>query len=270
MKNAVPKNASYFAVQAILDIYHAQKNDATTYRALRAMMELFSKKFLVADREKLLEVQSVEEFVEFVQNLSSETINFYDDEDFKEITVCDTTPTLLKATFLLSHAAKSGVATTVIGNTLRDITFYIRPILVSKKMLSQLNQYNNNEIDTWENGTVEHATPMNIIRDRIIEAETEAELKSELERHLVLVYITKEEDARLDKEGLKKDLPVIGTAVGTWKDRFECSGIEIHEEEVKFPSKLVTSTNSIPFPKKFKGKTEILSIFSSTLSNQKR
>ena len=269
MKNAVPKNASYFAVQAILDIYHAQKNDATTYRALRAMMELFSKKFLVADREKLLEVQSVEEFVEFVQNLSSETINFDDDVDFKEITVCDTTPTLLKATFLLSHAAKSGVATTVIGNTLRDITFYIRPILVSKKMLSQLNQYNNNEIDTFEKGIVEHATPWNIIRDRIIKAETEAELKSKLERDLVLVYITKEEDARLVKAGLQKDLPVIGTAEGTWKDRFECVGIEIHEEEVKFPPK--HSNHSIPFPNKFKDKTEISStMIFDILSNQKR
>ena len=272
MKNAVPINASYFAVQAVLDIYRTQEANSTTNRALRSMMKLFSIEeddFLKAQRKKLLEVQSVEEFVEFVQSLSSETINFDDDVDFKEITVCDTTPTLLKATFLLSHSAKSGVDKTVIGLTLRDITFYIRPILVSKKMLSQLNQYNNNEIDTFEKGTVEHATPMNIIRDRIIKAETEAELKSELERHLVLVYITKEEDARLDKEGLKKDLPVIGTADGTWKDRFECSGIEIHEEEVKFPSK--RSNHSIPFPEKFKGKTEISStkIF-DILSNQKR
>ncbi|MDA9872452.1 hypothetical protein N9D42_03340 [Candidatus Thioglobus sp.] len=44
MKNAVPKNASYFAVQAILDIYHAQEADGTTYRALRHLMKLFSKK----------------------------------------------------------------------------------------------------------------------------------------------------------------------------------------------------------------------------------
>ena len=271
MKNAVPINASYFAVQAVLDIYRTQEENTSTYYALRAMMKLFSiEKFVKAQRKKLLEVQSVEEFVEFVQSLSSKTINFYDDVDFKEITVCDTTPTLLKATFLLSHAARSGVDETVIGSTLRDITFHIRPILVSKKMLSQLTQYKNNEIDTFKNGTVEHATPMNIIRDRIIKAETEAELKSVLEMDLVLVYVTKEEDARLDKEGLKKDLPVIGTAVGTWKDRFECSGIEIHEEEVKFPSKLVTSQNSIPCPQKFKGKTEIPSIFSSTLSNQKR
>ena len=275
MKNAVPKNASYFAVQVILDMYRNQDREwlpaYSRYKALRAMMKLFSiGSFVNAQREKLLEVQSLEEFVKFVQSLSSKTINFYDDEDFKEITVCDTTPTLLKATFLLSHAARSGVDETVIGSTLRDITFHIRPILVSKKMLSQLNQYKNNEIDTWENGTVEHATPMNIIRDRIIKAETEAELKSVLEMDLVLVYVTKEEDARLDKEGLKKDLPVIGTADGTWKDRFECSGIEIHEEEVKFPSKLVTSGVSIPFPRLFKGKTEIPSILSSTLSNQKR
>ena len=277
MKNAVPKNASYFAVQAILDIYRTQKENSTTNRALRSMMTLFSieeKKFVKAHRLQLLEVQSVEEFEEFVQSLarslSSKTINFNDDVDFKEITVCDTTPTLLKATFLLLHAARSGVDKTVIGSTLRDITFHIRPILVSKKMLSQLTQYKNNEIDKFENGTVEHATPMNIIRDRIIKAETVAELKSVLERHLVLVYVTKEEDARLDKEGLTKDLPVIGTAVGTWKDRFECSGIEIHEEEVKFPSKLVSSQNSIPYPQKFKGKTEIPSIFSSTLSNHKR
>ena len=276
MKNAVPKNASYFAVQAILDIYRTQKENSTTNRALRSMMTLFSieeKKFVKAHRLQLLEVQSVEEFEEFVQSLarslSSKTINFNDDVDFKEITVCDTTPTLLKATFLLLHAARSGVDETVIGSTLRDITFHIRPILVSKNMLSQLTQYKNNEIDTFENGTVEHATPMNIIRDRIIKAETEAELKSELERHLVLVYITKEEDARLDKEGLKKDLPVIGTAVGTWKDRFECSGIEIHEEEVKFPSK--RSNHSIPFPKKFKDKTEISStMIFDILSNQKR
>ena len=270
MKNAVPKNASYFAVQAVLDIYRTQEENMSTYYALRAMMKLFSiQTFPVVKREKLLKVQSVDKFIEFVQGLSSETINFYDDEDFKEITVCDTTPTLLKATFLLSHAAKSGVATTVIGNTLRDITFYIRPILVSKKMLSQLNQYNNNEIDTFEKGIVEHATPWNIIRDRIIKAETEAELKSKLERDLVLVYITKEEDARLVKAGLQKDLPVIGTAEGTWKDRFECVGIEIHEEEVKFPPK--HSNHSIPFPNKFKDKTEISStMIFDILSNQKR
>ena len=277
MKNDVPKNASYFAVQAILDIYRTQKENSTTNRALRSMMTLFSiesKKFVKAHRLQLLEVQSVEEFEEFVQSLawslSSKTINFYDDEDFKEITVCDTTPTLLKATFLLSHAARSGVDKTIIGATLRDITLYIHPIRVSKKMLSQLNQYENNEIDTWENGIVEHATPMKVLRGIIFKTETLEELKSELERHHVTVYVTKEEDARLDKEGLKKDLPVIGTAVGTWKDRFECSGIEIHEEEVKFPSKLVSSQNSIPYPQKFKGKTEIPSIFSSTLSNHKR
>ena len=280
MKNAVPKNASYFAVQVLLDMYRNIDREYlpeyTRQKALRAMMTLFSikrKDFKKAHRVKLLKVQSVEEFEEHVQSLawslSSKTINFYDDEDFKEITVCDTTPTLLKATFLLSHAAKSGVDKTVIGLTLRDITFYIRPILVSKKMLSQLNQYNNNEIDTFEIGTVEHATPMNIIRDRIIEAETEAELKSELERHLVLVYITKEEDARLVKAGLQKDLPVIGTAEGTWKDRFECVGIEIHEEEEKVPTK--RSNHSIPFPKKFKDKTEISStMIFDILSNQKR
>ncbi|MDA9872451.1 hypothetical protein N9D42_03335 [Candidatus Thioglobus sp.] len=171
----------------------------------------------------------------------------------------------MKATFLLSHAARSGVDETVIGLTLRDITFHIRPILVSKKMLSQLNQYENNEIDEWKKGTVEHATPMNIIRDKIIKAETEAELKSELERHLVLVYVTKEEDDSIPKE-LQSKLPVNGT----WKERFECSGIEIHEEEVEFPSALVTSNNGIPFPQKFKGKTEIPSILSSTLSTQKR
>ena len=279
MKNAVPKNASYFAVQVLLDMYRnidrEYLHEYTRQKALRAMMTLFSikrKDFKKAHRVKLLKVQSVEEFEEHVQSLawslSSKTINFYDDEDFKEITVCDTTPTLLKTTFLLSHAAKSGVAKTVIGKTLRDITFYIRPILVSKKMLSQLNQYNNNEIDTFEKGIVEHATPWNIIRDRIIKAETEAELKSKLERDLVLVYITKEEDARLVKAGLQKDLPVIGTAEGTWKDRFECVGIEIHEEEVKFPSK--HSNHSIPFPNKFKDKTEISStMIFDILSNQK-
>jgi len=62
---------------------------------------------------------------------------------------------------------------------------------------------------------------------------------------------------------------VIGTADGTWKDRFECSGIEIHEEEVKFPSK--RSNHSIPFPEKFEGKTEISStMIFDILSNQKR
>ena len=241
MKNAVPINASYFAVQAVLDVYHAQEDDSSTYRALRAMMKLFSiEKFVKAQRKKLLEVQSVEEFVEFVQSLSSKTINFYDDVDFKEITVCDTTPTLLKATFLLSHAARSGLDETVIGSTLRDITFHIRPILVSKKMLSQLNQYKNNEIDKWENGIVEHATPMKELRKKIFKTETLEELKFALERHLVIVYITKEEDDSIPKE-LQSKLPVNGTAVGTWKDRFECVGIEIHEEEVKFPSKLVTA-----------------------------
>ena len=269
MKNAVPINASYFAVQAILDIYRTQKENSTTNRALRSMMTLFSIKendFVKAQRKKLLEVQSVDQFLEFVQSLSSKTINFYDDVDFKEITVCDTTPTLLKATFLLSHAAKSGVDKTVIGLTLRDIVMHIRPILVSKKMLSQLTQYNkNNKIGLWINGTIEHATPMNILRDKIIKAETEAELKSELERHLVIVYVTKEEDESIPKE-LRSKLPVNGT----WKERYECSGIEIHEEEVKFPAVRVTSNTSIPFPTKFKGKTEIPSILSPTLSNQKR
>ena len=272
MKNAVPINASYFAVQAILDIYRTQEANSTTNRALRSMMTLFSiprKKFVKAHRMKLLEVQSVEEFVEFVQSLakslSSKTINFDDDGDFKEISVCVTTPTLLKTVFLLSYAAKNNVNETVIGLTLRDIMMHIRPILVSKKMLSQLNQYENNEIDTWENGIVEHATPMKILREIIFKTETLEELKSALERHHVTVYVTKEEDIRLDKKGLKENTP----ENGTWKERYECSGIEIHEEEVKFPTDLVPSV-TIPFPRKFKGKTEIPSIFSSTLSNQKR
>ena len=77
MKNAVPINASYFAVQAVLDIYRTQEENTSTYYALRAMMKLFSiEKFVKAQRKKLLEVQSVEEFVEFVQSLSSETIIF--------------------------------------------------------------------------------------------------------------------------------------------------------------------------------------------------
>ena len=67
-----------------------------------------------------------------------------------------------------------------------------------------------------------------------------------------MVYVTKEEDSRIPKE-LKLKLPVNGT----WKERYECSGIEIHEEEVKFPQKLVPSGVSIPFPRQFKGKTEI-------------
>jgi hypothetical protein len=263
MKNTVPKNASYFAVQAILDMYRNADREFlpeyTRQKALRAMMTLFSipiKKFVKAHRVKLLEVQSVEEFVEFVQSLarslSSKTINFDDDGDFKEISVCDTTPTLLKTVFLLSHAAKNNVNEMVIGAALRDIMMHIRPILVSKKMLSQLNQYENNEIDTWENGIVEHATPMKELREIIFKTETLEELKSALERHHVTVYVTKEEDIRLDKKGLKENTP----ENGTWKERYHLCGIEIHEEEVKFPTDLVPSV-TIPFPRKFKGKTEI-------------
>ena len=294
MKNAVPINASYFAVQAVLDIYRTQEDNTSTYYALREMMALFSikaKKFLKAHGVKLQEVQSVEEFEEHVQSLawslSSKTINFYDDEDFKEITVCDTTPTLLKATFLLSHAARSGVDETVIGLTLRDIMMHIRPILVSKKMLSQLvclagDDAGNNEwlnwwkqlthiekvknMGKWKNGTVEHATPMKVLRGIIFKTETLEELKSELERHHVTVYVTKEEDARLDKKGFGHNVPVNGT----WEDRYRLCGIEIHEEEVEFPIKDFVPSVTIPYPLKFKGKTEIPSILSSTLSNQKR
>ena len=246
MKNSVPINASYFAVQAVLDVYHAQEHGFHTYRALRAMMKLFSIKnenFLAADKDKLLEVQSVEEFVEFVQSLSSKTINFYDDVDFKPITVCDTTPTLLKATFLLSHAAKNNVKETVIGSTLRDLILHIYPIKVSKKMLSQKNQYDNNDA-SWKslggNGIIEHATPMNSLRKIIFNTETVAELKSALERHHVVVYITKEEDASIPKE-LRSELP----QNGFWQERYAYSDIEIHDELVKFPSKLVSSNNKI-------------------------
>ena len=298
MKNAVPKNASYFAVQVLLDMYRNQDREwlpeYTRHKALRAMMTLFSikaEKFLKAHRVKLQEVQSVEEFEEHVQSLawslSSKTINFYDDEDFKEITVCDTTPTLLKATFLLSHAARSGVDEKVIGLTLRDIMMHIRPILVSKKMLSQLvclagydagnNEWRNwwkqlTQIEKdkkkgkWKNGTVEHATPMKVLRGIIFKTETLEELKSELERHHVTVYVTKEEDARLDKKGFGHNVPVNGT----WEDRYRLCGIEIHEEEVEFPIKDFVPSVTIPYPLKFKGKTEIPSLFSSTLSNQKR
>jgi hypothetical protein len=298
MKNAVPINASYFAVQAILDMYrNADREFLPEYirqKALRAYMKLFSIKmedFVKAHRVKLLEVQSVEEFEEFVQRLTqslySKTINFYDDGDFKEITVCDTTPTLLKATFLLSHAARSGVDEKVIGSTLRNIMMHIRPILVSKKMLSQLvclagyeasnnewlnwwNQLNKTEKEKkkgmWKNGIVEHATPMKELREFIFKTETVEELKSELERHHVTAYVTKEEDARLDKKGLKQNLPVNGY----WEKRYHLCGIEIHEEEVVFPNDLVPSV-TIPFPQKFKGKTEISStMIFDILSNQKR
>ena len=292
MKNAVPKNASYFAVQVILDMYRNQDREwlpaYSRYKALRAMMKLFSiGSFVNAQREKLLEVQSLEEFVKFVQSLSSKTINFYDDEDFKEITVCDTTPTLLKTTFLLSHAAKSGVDETVIGLTLRDIMMHIRPILVSKKILSQLvclagddagnNEWRNwwkqlTQIEKdkkkgkWKKGIVEHATPMKVLRGIIFKTETLEELKSELERHHVTVYVTKEEAARLDKKGFKQNVP----ENGTWEDRYRLCGIEIHEEEVEFPISDFVPSVTIPYPLKFEGKTVIPSLFSSTLSNQKR
>ena len=263
MKNTVPKNASYFAVQAILDMYRNADREFlpeyTRQKALRAMMTLFSipiKKFVKAHRVKLLEVQSVEEFVEFVQSLarslSSKTINFDDDGDFKEISVCDTTPTLLKTVFLLSHAAKNNVNEMVIGAALRDIMMHIRPILVSKKMLSQLNQYENNEIDTWENGIVEHATPMKELREIIFKTETLEELKSALETHLVVVYVTKEEDASIPKN-FNSELP----ENGTWQERYHLSGIEIHEEEVRFPTELVPSKTGIPYPDRWKGETEI-------------
>jgi hypothetical protein len=299
MKNAVPKNASYFAVQVLLDMYRNIDREYlpeyTRQKALRAMMTLFSikrKDFKKAHRVKLLKVQSVEEFEEHVQSLawslSSKTINFYDDEDFKEITVCDTTPTLLKTTFLLSHAAKSGVDETVIGLTLRDIMMHIRPILVSKKILSQLvclagDDAGNNEwlnwwkqltqiekvknMGKWKNGIVEHATPMKVLREIIFKTETLEELKSELERHHVTVYVTKEEAARLDKKGFKQSVP----ESGTWEDRYRLCGIEIHEEEVEFPTKDFVPSVTIPYPLQFKGKTVISStMIFDILSNQKR
>ena len=256
MKNAVPINASYFAVNAVLNIYRAKQDNTSTGMAFNALMKLFSnKKLPAAKRKELLgygQDMSVEKFDEFCQNLSSKTFNFDDDVDFEPIAVCDTTPILLKTVFLLSHAAKKNVNETVIGATLREITKHIRPIRVSKKMLSQLNQYENNEIDTWENGIVEHATPMKELREIIFKTETLEELKSALERHHVTVYVTKEEDIRLDKKGLKENTP----ENGTWKERYHLCGIEIHEEEVKFPTDLVPSV-TIPFPRKFKGKTEI-------------
>jgi hypothetical protein len=46
MKNAVPKNASYFAVQVLLDMYRNHDREClpeyTRQKALRAMMTLFS------------------------------------------------------------------------------------------------------------------------------------------------------------------------------------------------------------------------------------
>jgi hypothetical protein len=256
MKNAVPINASYFAVNAVLNIYRAKQDNTSTGMAFNALMKLFSnKKLPAAKRKELLgygQDMSVEKFDEFCQNLSSKTFNFDDDVDFEPIAVCDTTPILLKTVFLLSHAAKKNVNETVIGATLREITKHIRPIRVSKKMLSQLNQYENNEIDTWENGIVEHATPMKILRKIIFKTETLEELKSALETHLVVVYVTKEEDASIPKN-FNSELP----ENGTWQERYHLSGIEIHEEEVRFPTELVPSKTGIPYPDRWKGETEI-------------
>lgn len=140
----------------------------------------------------------------------------------------------IRTLWIMAHACTTDV---VFGHVVRDLTFYVKPIMLSKGMYAQWTSLQSGKItrDQWVNGKVEHATPVKELRKKILESTTPIHMVRRVMKHLQLVYVTLCEDAELDASGFKDSLP----ENGTWQDRYR-NIIEVHPELVQLKQKLVS------------------------------
>ncbi len=77
-------------------------------------------------------------------------------------------------------------------------------------------------------GVLEHRIPMAVLRSKMVSLQKENELLPFLSSELKLVWISKDEDQILKKLGWNSTMPTCGS------DRYDCAGIEVLPNPVKF------------------------------------
>jgi len=167
--------------------------------------------------------------------LTENGVAYYEDEYKVPFMSLKGQPQWVSTLWMMAHASTSDK---VFGHVVRDLTFYIKPILLSKGMKKQHDALQSGKItrEQFVKGKVEHATPVKVLRKKILDSVTPVHMIRTVMKHLQLVYVTLCEDARIDAAGYKDSLP----AGGTWHDRYKNSKIEVHTELVQMTQKLVS------------------------------
>jgi hypothetical protein len=236
VKKQIPLNQTFHGMRAMSD--HILSDEYKMYGqddlAWRQYMKAETGLMLTAgDRDTLAEdCTTVDSWSAF---LDKHGVAYYID---------DYTPTFMsvkgqrqwvRTLWIMAHTCTTDV---VFGHVVRDLTFYIKPIMLSKGMQAQWSALQSGKItrEQFVRGKVEHATPVKILRQKILDSTTPIHMVRTVMKHLQLVYVTLCEDARIDAAGYKDSLP----ENGTWHTRYNHSKVEVHPELVRISQKLVS------------------------------
>ena len=128
-----------------------------------------------------------------------------------------------------------------VSKVTRDLLSDRHPVWVSEGMLAQWKDYQENGGE-WIPGEVEHATPMNVLTEKILLSKSPRHMLRIIDKHDKGVYVTQEENDRLKKAGLESTFPEGGTS---WRDRYAVVKIKVHPHLVKMPTALVPSGGKV-------------------------
>jgi hypothetical protein len=238
MKKEIPLNQTFHGMRTmsdhiLSDEYKMYGQDDLAYKQyFNHEIGIGTGQYNVTMRDTLAEeCVTVDQWATF---LTENGVAYYEDDFTPRIMSLKDQPQWVQTLWMMAHASTTDK---VFGHVVRDLTFYIKPILLSKGMKKQWDELQSGKItrEHFVKGKVEHATPVKELRQKILDTITPLHMLRTVMKHLQLVYVTLREDARIDASGYKASLP----AGGTWHTRYNHSKVEVHPHPIKIPTKFV-------------------------------
>jgi len=190
---------------------------------LAPALKLHKNDFLACDRDYMLsEVNSLEEFQEYLQSKTEVNIDWIDDVDFspRPIFKGNKYSQKIVAWMMLTDALRGGVSRSAVSKAMRNLD--------SDKDIEEVpetrahRRLRAGRKHGVEFGILEHRYPMNVmvdyLADKVFDVRHMARAMKKYNQHW---WVTHRQDAILNAKGLQKTLPLCGT------DRYEYCGFAL-------------------------------------------
>lgn len=226
MNKAIPKNAAYHAVKAVLKVWEeGEANHATQYSLRELIATLGSTGIKAKDikkehRDWLLEnMNSADDLVDFIEANAIKDFEWIEDNNFDPDPVYrgNKYSQKIASSMELVQALHGGVNASAISKAIRDLNGEKPEEIKQSAEFARAN--GEGKVDTGL-GVRDHKYPMNWIKEnKLPKVINIKHLANIINKYMEIVWITHEEDDRLNKAGLQRTLPADGT------DRYQVVGI---------------------------------------------
>ena len=227
MTHQIPKNAYMHGLNGILDMWRMPLNrDAKTTYCLKALNRYLAElhpsfklnDFDKHDRDWLLEEdRSIEDIIYYLSDWAD--IEYYEDKFTpKHKEVFGNYPQRTKSVLMLANASRGGIKMSTVKECIRCIT---DDQGINWPMSKAFSKILGSDKPSSKYGIKEHRYPMKWLIDYLIEKVFDVRhMERVLNKYHQTIWVTHEEDQRLNDAGLKFTLPPCG-------DRYDAVGIAV-------------------------------------------